>query len=107
MRKKLTGDELILANVLHLRPIRLEIEIGAIIPVVALDAHLDDFGLLEFLGLFITFVRNDFKSKVGAELVPFGIFDVEFTVFGGHMASGWAVAILAAIAHQVRRFLQT
>ncbi len=58
----------ILADVLHFRPILLEIEIGAVIQIVAIHAHIDNFGFLEHLVFLIAFVFDDLESKVRAKL---------------------------------------
>ena len=49
----------ILADVLHLRPVVLEVELGAVVQVVALHAHLHDPTAFEHLAVLVAFVVDD------------------------------------------------
>jgi hypothetical protein len=59
-REGAEGPRLILAFMHDLRPIRLEIEVRAVIQVVTLHAHLHDFAFVENLAFLVPFVFDDF-----------------------------------------------
>ena len=91
---------------LHLRPVLLEVEVGAVVQVVALHAHLHDVALVEDLALLVAFVVDDLEPQLRAKLFELFFAGVDLAGFGGDVLGGRAVAVLAAVADQVRRFLQ-
>ena len=72
-----------------------------------MHAHLDHASRFEHLARLIAFVGSDLQPQRRAKFFLLRVLDIDVAIFRRRVATGRAVAILAAVANQVRRFLQT
>src|SRR4051812_32389583 len=70
----------IFADVLHFGPILLEVELRAIIQVVALHAHLHDLPLIVNLPCFVAFVVDNFEPQCIPQRLLFYIRNCDFAI---------------------------
>src|SRR3990172_8190020 len=97
----------IFPHVFHMRPVELKVELGAVVQVVALDAHLHDLAFVEHLPVLVAFILDDLEPQRRAELFALGVVDLDIAVFRSHVPPRRAVTIFAAVADHLRRLFQS